>query len=259
MVLVSHDLGVIGRVADRVLTMYAGRIVEESTTAEVFTTPHHPYTRGLLSCIPGRAPEGPRWCRSRGSHRASFGCPRDARSATLPARRGPVPRVVAAVADDLGDPSVRVHPARRDRRTADATPGDRPLRARRGPNRRHRRIGRTAAAPHDRAGQALPGPPPGLFERGAECAPSTASTSTSAAARRSGSSVSPARASRRWRGCRRPDHADRRAGRDRRGRPGRARPRQLRALRRDVQVISRIPTARSTRDVASGRSSPIRS
>ena len=58
MVLVSHDLGVIGRVADRVLTMYAGRIVEESTTAEVFTTPHHPYTRGLLSCIPGSSTRG---------------------------------------------------------------------------------------------------------------------------------------------------------------------------------------------------------
>ena len=55
---VSHDLGVIGQVAGRVLTMYAGRIVEESTTAEVFATPHHPYTRGLLSCIPGSATRG---------------------------------------------------------------------------------------------------------------------------------------------------------------------------------------------------------
>jgi peptide/nickel transport system ATP-binding protein len=58
MVLVSHDLGVIGRVADRVLTMYAGRIVEESTASEVFATPHHPYTRGLLSCIPGSSTRG---------------------------------------------------------------------------------------------------------------------------------------------------------------------------------------------------------
>ena len=57
-VLVSHDLGVIGRVADRVLTMYAGRIVEESTKAEAFATPHHPYTRGLLSCIPGTSTRG---------------------------------------------------------------------------------------------------------------------------------------------------------------------------------------------------------
>ena len=57
-VLVTHDLGVVAEVADRVLTMYAGRIVEEATTAEVFASPHHPYTRGLLSCIPGPTTRG---------------------------------------------------------------------------------------------------------------------------------------------------------------------------------------------------------
>jgi peptide/nickel transport system ATP-binding protein len=57
-VLVTHDLGVVAQVADRVLTMYAGRIVEEATTAEVFAGPHHPYTRGLLSCIPGATTRG---------------------------------------------------------------------------------------------------------------------------------------------------------------------------------------------------------
>jgi peptide/nickel transport system ATP-binding protein len=57
-VLVTHDLGVVAQVADRVLTMYAGRIVEEATTAETFTHPHHPYTRGLLSCIPGAMTRG---------------------------------------------------------------------------------------------------------------------------------------------------------------------------------------------------------
>ena len=57
-VLVTHDLGVVAQVADRVLTMYAGRIVEEATTAELFAGPHHPYTRGLLSCIPGATTRG---------------------------------------------------------------------------------------------------------------------------------------------------------------------------------------------------------
>ena len=51
-VLVTHDLGVVAGTADRVAVMYAGRIVEEGTTAEVFATPLHPYTRGLLASLP---------------------------------------------------------------------------------------------------------------------------------------------------------------------------------------------------------------
>ncbi|MGC3986053.1 MAG: ABC transporter ATP-binding protein [Pseudorhodoferax sp.] len=59
-VLVTHDLGVVARVAHQVAVMYAGRIVEEGSTAEVFANPRHPYTRGLLRCIPvpGRTPPG---------------------------------------------------------------------------------------------------------------------------------------------------------------------------------------------------------
>jgi peptide/nickel transport system ATP-binding protein len=57
-VLVTHDLGVIAQFADRVLTMYAGRIVEQADTAELFAGPHHPYTRGLLSCIPSGTTRG---------------------------------------------------------------------------------------------------------------------------------------------------------------------------------------------------------
>ena len=51
-VLVTHDLGVVAGTADRVAVMYAGRIVEEGTTAEVFGRPLHPYTRGLLASLP---------------------------------------------------------------------------------------------------------------------------------------------------------------------------------------------------------------
>ena len=51
-VLITHDLGVVAGTADRVAVMYAGRIVEEGTTAEVFARPLHPYTRGLLASMP---------------------------------------------------------------------------------------------------------------------------------------------------------------------------------------------------------------
>jgi len=51
-VLVTHDLGVVAGTADRVAVMYAGRIVEEGTTAEVFANPLHPYTQGLLASMP---------------------------------------------------------------------------------------------------------------------------------------------------------------------------------------------------------------
>ncbi len=49
---VSHNLGVIARVADRVAVMYAGEIVEEAPVRELFNNPSHPYTAGLLSCVP---------------------------------------------------------------------------------------------------------------------------------------------------------------------------------------------------------------
>ena len=52
MILITHDLAVVGEVADRVLVMYAGRIVEEAPAAAVFETALHPYTRGLAASIP---------------------------------------------------------------------------------------------------------------------------------------------------------------------------------------------------------------
>jgi oligopeptide/dipeptide ABC transporter ATP-binding protein len=50
--LITHDLGVVAGRADRVAVMYAGRIVEQATTAELFARPSHPYTRGLFASIP---------------------------------------------------------------------------------------------------------------------------------------------------------------------------------------------------------------
>jgi peptide/nickel transport system ATP-binding protein len=51
-ILVTHDMGVVAELADRVQIMYAGRIVEEGTVAEIFDDPQHPYTWGLLASIP---------------------------------------------------------------------------------------------------------------------------------------------------------------------------------------------------------------
>jgi peptide/nickel transport system ATP-binding protein len=52
LVLITHDLGIVARVADRVAVMYAGEIVESAPVADLFAAPLHPYTRGLLACIP---------------------------------------------------------------------------------------------------------------------------------------------------------------------------------------------------------------
>jgi peptide/nickel transport system ATP-binding protein len=62
LVLITHDLGVVGRIADRVAVMYAGEVVENGTAAEIFAHPRHPYTQGLMDCIPlpGRTKPGER-------------------------------------------------------------------------------------------------------------------------------------------------------------------------------------------------------
>jgi peptide/nickel transport system ATP-binding protein len=51
-VIITHDLGVVAEIADHIAVMYAGRIVERGTTDEIFNSPQHPYTWGLLSSIP---------------------------------------------------------------------------------------------------------------------------------------------------------------------------------------------------------------
>ncbi len=51
-VLITHDLGVVAEVAERVMVMYAGRKVEEAPVAELFRSPRHPYTQGLLGAVP---------------------------------------------------------------------------------------------------------------------------------------------------------------------------------------------------------------
>ena len=57
--LITHDLGIVARVAHRVSVMYAGEIVEQASTQALFAAPTHPYTRGLLAAIPVPGAAGP--------------------------------------------------------------------------------------------------------------------------------------------------------------------------------------------------------
>ena len=69
-ILVTHDLGVVADIADRVAVMYAGRIVEQGTLDEIFYDPQHPYTWGLLGSITRSTARGPSACPpSPGCHR----------------------------------------------------------------------------------------------------------------------------------------------------------------------------------------------
>jgi peptide/nickel transport system ATP-binding protein len=58
MLLITHDLGIVARMAQRVSVMYAGQVVESGSAEALFRSPTHPYTRGLLACvpIPGKTP-----------------------------------------------------------------------------------------------------------------------------------------------------------------------------------------------------------
>jgi peptide/nickel transport system ATP-binding protein len=54
MVFVTHDLGVVAEIADRVVVMYAGKVMESGPVHDIFENPSHPYTKALLKCLPGR-------------------------------------------------------------------------------------------------------------------------------------------------------------------------------------------------------------
>jgi len=56
LLLITHDLGVVAQMADDVAVMYAGRVVEKAPSSEFFTRPLHPYSRGLLACVPPMHP-----------------------------------------------------------------------------------------------------------------------------------------------------------------------------------------------------------
>lgn len=60
LILITHDLGVVSEVTQRILVMYAGRIIEQGPTAQVIANPMHPYTRGLLGALPEKTRPGQR-------------------------------------------------------------------------------------------------------------------------------------------------------------------------------------------------------
>ena len=61
MILITHDLGIVAGIADRIAVMYAGRVVEEGPIDQIYYDPHHPYTLGLLAAVPrpGDADDAP--------------------------------------------------------------------------------------------------------------------------------------------------------------------------------------------------------
>ncbi|OUR75567.1 methionine ABC transporter ATP-binding protein [Alphaproteobacteria bacterium 46_93_T64] len=67
LVLITHDLAVVSQVTERIIVMYAGRIVEEGLTHDVITNPKHPYTRGLIKALPQENLPGTRLNQIRGS------------------------------------------------------------------------------------------------------------------------------------------------------------------------------------------------
>lgn len=58
-ILITHDMGAVAELADRVAVMYAGRVVEKGTVEAVLSNPQHPYTKGLITCVPHLEPDPP--------------------------------------------------------------------------------------------------------------------------------------------------------------------------------------------------------
>lgn len=79
LILITHDLAVVSQVTQRMMVMYAGRVVEEGTTQDVIHNPRHPYTRGLIKALPQENLPGKRLNQIRGSMPAldaiPQGCP----------------------------------------------------------------------------------------------------------------------------------------------------------------------------------------
>jgi oligopeptide/dipeptide ABC transporter ATP-binding protein len=76
LMLITHDLGVVAEMVDHVAVMYAGRIVETGPVEQIFTSPRHPYTQGLLESMPSRSRRGERLRVIRGSVPNPFNMPK---------------------------------------------------------------------------------------------------------------------------------------------------------------------------------------
>jgi oligopeptide/dipeptide ABC transporter ATP-binding protein len=94
-VLITHDLGVVAQHVDRVMVMYAGRVVEEAAVEDLFARPSHPYTEGLLKSIPSLEEEHERLDAIPGMVPSPFALPRGCRFAP----RCPYAREACTIAD----------------------------------------------------------------------------------------------------------------------------------------------------------------
>lgn len=86
-ILITHDLGVVNELADRVAVMYAGRVVEEGARRSIFSAPRHPYTQGLMRSVPSYASPGERLAEIEGVVPAAGHWPEGCRFATRCERR----------------------------------------------------------------------------------------------------------------------------------------------------------------------------
>ncbi len=140
--LITHDMGVIAEVADRVSVMYAGQVMETAAVGSIFARPRHPYTAGLLASIPSL--EGGHRSRRRPADDRRAGAAAGAAAArllvraALLARAGPLPAAAPAAAGDHG-PCRRLLLPARPRGGA-----ERHRRCVRGPRRRRCRRARTS-------------------------------------------------------------------------------------------------------------------
>jgi len=75
LIFITHDFGIVAKMCDRVMVMYAGRAVESGPVREIFNHPSHPYTQALLNSVPTMDERVERSIRSRASRPPSGTCP----------------------------------------------------------------------------------------------------------------------------------------------------------------------------------------
>jgi oligopeptide/dipeptide ABC transporter ATP-binding protein len=125
LLLITHDLGVVAEMADRVAVMYAGRIVEEAPVDVLFSDPKHPYTRGLMASMPGGA-RGARLHAIQGTVPAlgqlPLGC---AFAPRCPDRFEPCATIVPGSTDLAPNRAVKCHLMGSDPNRLDVAPADR--------------------------------------------------------------------------------------------------------------------------------------
>ena len=118
LVLITHDLGVVAEVAERVIVMYAGQVVEEAAVPRIFEAPRHPYTEALLAALPERN-AGRRRLQSLGGvvPGALRSAGRLPALAALPLRAGALPGRAAGAVRARGEPGALLLSAAEPRRS----------------------------------------------------------------------------------------------------------------------------------------------